>query len=301
MKRAFLVCLFAGAAGYGCLPGDTRPEPGHVYITAEASAPSVEGFSTDDGWSIHFERLLVGLGNASLIGDACNTYANAGYDRLFDFTVPGNRKLGEMYGLAGCEIQFRLRPPSSDAILQPGVTAADREFMRLFEGPDPTDGPPPRTAVYTRGSATRAGVTKRFDWKFIARYTLTDCTNADGEKNTFVHLKAGDDLRPVISFHGEDLFLDGVGADALRRFDLVANADKDGDGNVTLDELEQAPAPVELGSGVEDAGIPDGGVVIGLSGLAAFMAVQLLPRMVHFDGNACQILPQPDRGGGGPF
>jgi hypothetical protein len=307
MKRECLgfmvsVVVFVG----GCLPGDIRPEPGRVYVTAEASALTVEGFSTDDGWTIRFEKLLVGLGNVALNGDACNDYANAGYDRLFNFTLAGAQKLGEVYGLAGCEIRFRLRSPSSDSLLQNGVTAADREFMRVVNdlGPLPMDGPPPRTAVYARGMATRNNEAKRFDWKFIARYTLTDCANvSDGKKNTFLHLKAGDDLRRMITFHGEDLFREGIVPDAARRFDLLAAADANADGELTLEELAKVPAPAleEMDGGVTDAGLVDGGTS-NQAGWSGFMTTELLPRMLHFDGNPCAIFEDgPGRGGGGPF
>lgn len=307
MKRELLgLSAVAAVIFWGCLPGDIRPEPGRVYVTAEASSATTEGFSTDDGWTIRFDKLLVGLGNVDLEGDACNDYSSGGYDRLYNFTLPGAQKLGDVYGLAGCEIQFRLRSPSSDSILQNGVTAADREFMRFVNvlEPLPMDGPPPRTAVYARGMATRNAEKKRFDWKFVARYTLTDCANVvDGKKNTFFQLKAGDDFRPVIQFHGEDLFREGIAADAARRFDLLAAADMNADGDITLEELVSVPAPVleEMDGGVADAGSADGGAAIPL-GWSGFMTTELLPRMVHFDGNPCRIFQDgPGRGGGGPF
>lgn len=305
MNRQYLLGLVMGSAFVaGCLPGDTRPEPAQVFVQAEASAPSVNGFTTDDGWAIKFERLLVGLGNIQLVGDNCNNYANAGYDRLFDFTHPGATKLGDVYGLGGCELQFRLRPPSSEALLESGVSETDRAFMRdsiVMADPTqiPTDGPPPRMAVYMSGVATRAAETKRFDWKFILRYTLSDCENvADGTRNTFLHLAGGDTLHPVISFHAEDLFqwegMDGV----VRRFGHFAGVDANSDGNVTLEEIETLASPVDEGGLVN----PDPNA---LKGWAGYMSVVLLPKALYFDGNRCQLLPQksgPGGGGGpGPF
>lgn len=301
MKRALLGSLGIGTLLlHGCLPGDSRPEPGRVYVSTEASAASVEGFTTDDGWKIRFDKLIVGLGNVQLAGDDCNNYANAGYDRLFNFTLPGAQKLGEVYGLDGCEIRFRLRPPSDDSLLQNGVTSADREFMRelnIIGDPAqlPTEGPPPRTAVYAVGTATRNAQIKYFEWKFIARYTLTDCANVvDGKKNTFLHLKAADDLRPILSFHAEDLFRDGISVDATRRFDALAAADADADGQVTLEELVELPAPMEAMDAMTSSS----------AGWAGFMTEQLLPRMVQYDGNPCAVFEEQGRGpggGDGPF
>lgn len=302
MQRPVLSSLIAGVFFImGCLPGDSRPEPARIFVQAEASNESVHGFTTTDGWTIHFDKILVALGNVALMGDACNDYANASYDRLFNFTLLGAQKLGEVYGLDSCEIRFRLRSPSDDSILQNGVTSADRDFMRELNLPDgvtelPTEGPPPRTAVYVRGNATKNGKIKTFEWKFIARYTLTDCADGEGKKNTFLHLKGGDDLRPVISFHAEDLFLDGLDFNAVRQFDKLAIADWNEDGNLTLEELAIRQPP-------DSAVPPEMMDPTALEGWAGFMNTSLLPRMVHFDGNACAIFADEQRGpgGGGPF
>jgi hypothetical protein len=262
---------------------------------------SVDGFSTNDGWTIHFERLLVGLGNISLEGDACNDYANAGYDRLFDFTRPGTEKLGEVYGLGGCDIQFRIRSPSTDTLLENGTTAADREFMRDFGnvGPLPMGVPLPRTVAYLRGVATRSNETKRFDWKFAGRISLAHCIGgANTSETSFVQLKAGDDFRSKISFHGEGLFREGIDDNAALRFDPLAGADANGDGDITLEEIAKLPAPVvEMDGGVADAG-PAEPSTTSLVGFAGFMATELLPRSAYFDGSPCKLLVQR-RGGGG--
>jgi len=298
MKREVMAQIFAGALLLsGCLPGDTRPTPGRVYVTAEGSAATTSGFSTADGWDVHFERLLAGIGNVSLDGESCNDYANAGYRRLFDFTVPGAAKLGEAYGLGACDIVLNLAPPSQDALLGKGVSASDLEFMRkLPDGLPPLDPNLPfepsslRTGVYMRGFAARGGVTKRFEWKFTGRFKLGDCASGPEEKPTSaVNLSGGDDKRPAITFHGEDLFL--ADADALR-FNLFEAADANSDGDITLEELSSAPAPDdEEDAGVEDAdaGVADGGLS-DLSGLALFLSRQRVPRMVHLDQGPCRVV-----------
>ena len=309
MKRE-LLGLSAVAAVFvsGCLPGDIRPEPGRVYVTAEASSASIVGFTTDDGWTIRFEKLLVGLGNVDLDGDACNDYSSGGYDRLFNFTVPGAQKLGEVYGLGACDIKFRLRSPSDEALLQQGVSAADREFMRALEieGVEipanlPFGGRLPRTAVYARGMATRGDVVKRFDWKFvISRYELSNCENTvDGPKTSLVNLKGGDDLSVALRFHGADLFRDGIAAEDLYGFERLADADLDMDGDITLVELSAVTAPeVEVELPMADNNNDD--LIPRLPGWAGFMTEQLLPRMVYLDGSRCQIPPDEPRMGG-PF
>lgn len=308
MKRKLLGSMLTGAVLFsGCLPGDIRPEPGRVYVTAEASAATTEGFSTDDNWTIRFERLLVGIGNVSLEGQDCNEYSGSGYDRLFEFTLSGAQKLGEAYGLGACDIEFRLRSPSDESLLQKGVSAGDHEFMRelTLEGVEipenlPFNGRLPRTGVYARGTATRGGVVKRFDWKFIVgRYELSNCENAvDGSKTSLVNLKAAEDLRLAVTFHGEDLFRDGIAPGDLHRFDRLAAADADMDGNITLVELSAVPAPeVEGEVPIDD----DDDLIPRLPGWAGFMTEQLLPRMAYLDGSRCRLRPDEPRMGGGPF
>lgn len=298
MKRltvgaSFLV-LFAGAA---CLPGDIRPEPGHVFVAVEGSSAAVHGFTTDDGWTIQFDRLLVGLGYVLLAGESCNDYADARYDRLFDLTVPGRQKVGEVYGLENCEIQVHHWAPTTVAYLETNVTSADRDFMRKRHST--WTKPSGRTAMYLRGTATKGTVNKRFDWRFTGRLTLTDCTSPkDGNVVTRLQLHAGDDLRPAFVFHPEELFRDGVEPDALRRFEAFALADTNDDGLVSLREISKIPAPLMEWAPevVADAGVPDGGVIIDdasrLKGWARFMRQILWPKMFSYDGFPCQNIPE---------
>jgi hypothetical protein len=312
MLRTILSSLIVGAFFLtGCLPGDTRPEPARVYVTAAASDTSVNGFTTDDGWTIRFERVLTSLGNVSLEGEECNEYSGSGYDRLFDFTLPGAQKLGEAYGLDKCDIEFRLRSPSDEALLQQGVTKQDLEFMRELdlenlELPDNLPlfgGGLPRTGVYVRGSATRGDIEKRFEWKFvIRRYELSNCENpADGSTTSVAQLKSGDDLRLAITFHPDELFREGIEISDLRRFEIFANADTDGDGAITLIEMGAVPAPPVPPAEVEMNDRDENDLIPKLPGWAGFLVDHLIPRLAYLDGNRCQVRIEPPRMGGGPF
>ncbi|HMY20590.1 MAG TPA: hypothetical protein PKA58_29900 [Polyangium sp.] len=291
---ALVVGLFAGTA---CLPGDIRPEPGHIFVAIEGSKAAVEGFTTDDGWTLHFDKLLVGMGYVLLAGESCNNYADARYDRLFDLAVPGRQKVGEVYGLEECEIQMHHWAPSSTAYLGTNVTEADRTFMRKRH--TTWIKPSGRTAMYLRGNASRGTVTKRFDWRFTGRLTLTDCMSPkDGSIGTSMKLKAGDDQRPALVFHPEDLFRDGVEPNAPRRFEALALADTNDDGLVSLREVSKIPAPLMEWSPemIAEAGVPDGGVIIDdesrLQGWARFMRQILWPSLFAFDGRPCQDHPE---------
>lgn len=270
----------------GCLPGDTRPPPALIHFAVEPSAAVTEGVTTADGWHITFEKLLVGLGGAGVDGreDLCNTYQNGGYERLFDFTVPGKQKLSDVYGLGACDLRFRLRTPGSDALLGQGVTAQDLAFMRVEDGDAVI--PTGQKSVYVHGRATREAVTKTFEWSFRMAFRLHDCPSSgaagDMDLATKVDLHGGDVLSLSLKVHGEELFRERPRDESPLRFDAFAGADADGDQAITLDELLLAPGPepeADAGLSAGDGGPPSIGDVLYLVHL---------PRMVRLgDSGAC--------------
>lgn len=298
MNRVYLSSLAAASFFItGCLPGDTRPEPGRVVVEVEATSRSVNGFTTHDGWSVSFDRLLVGLGNILLgknpqhVGD-CRVYENADYIRLFDFTVPGRQKLGEAYGLDDCALFLGFHSPSVDSLLQNGVTTTDRDFM-LGSMPEQApmqlvvDVPPPRTAIYMRGSATDGVTTKRFAWRFVARDAIGYCGSI-GYWTTQMHLSGGDHLHAAVSFDGAQLF--GVSA---YHFETFAEADVDGDDEITEEELDNQ----------FNFNRPPGEMDAREFGLDGSYWQTVLPTMVTFNGAACsRVAYEAQWGGGdGPF
>lgn len=272
---------FAALLLTGCLPGDTRPTPAVLHFTVEPSAADTDGLTTVDGWQITFERLLVGLGGAGIDGPGCNTYANAGYERLFDFTVAGRQKLADVYGLGTCGARVRLRTPGDDALLGQGVTAADLAFMRREESDAfVVQG---RRAAYVRGRASRGATTKRFEWSFLLGFNLHDCAAArDAGLASELELQGGADLPIPVIIRAEELFRARLDDASELRFDALAEADIDGDQAITLDELAQVPGPPpDLDAGLVSG---DGGAL----SLADFLYVGLLPRVVRLGGaGAC--------------
>ena len=291
-RIAMALALAIGAAG--CLPGDTRPVPERVYATAEPSDAVAHGFDTADGWHVAFDRLLVGIGNVGFEEDdaACNSYAEAHYDRLFDFTVAGREKLSTVYALGTCRLGFRVRQPSFDALLGPGATEADKARMRQRATDRFADDQ--GVSVFAIGAATRGGEQKRFEWSFRRSFKLTDCAREGGGEVTTVELTEGGSSELRIEVRGEELFRALPDDAAELRFGPIAGADADADGEVTLDDLSQAPRPAvgtgELGPG---GGAPDGGVAAPDAGVAAgsleqLVYEELLPRVLRVvGGGAC--------------
>ena len=99
--------------------------------------------------------------------------------------------------------------------------------------------------MLVEGEASRAGVTKRFAWAFSTSTRYTDCkAEVDGREVVGVNVTGGGEDRAEITIHGDHLFYDDLEATtAAVRFDALAQADADGDGVVTLDELARARSP----------------------------------------------------------
>lgn len=296
MKRAFGAILFAGAfLVVACLPGDLRPEPGHVYLRVEGADTAQQGFVTEDGWTIHFDKLLVRMGHSLLAGTDCEVYGEARYLRLVDLVVPEDQLLGEMHGLKACNVQFFVTNYGT-TYTGSGVTRDD--WAILWDREDLKVNDHRGTIVYVRGSAGRGSVTKHFSWRFRRDYSFTECGDPlDGTVNTSLQLKGGENLRPLITFHPDELFRDGVEIDAKIRFEPLAETDVDADGEITLEEVSAIPSPVvELTpEELHDAGAPDGGYIVDdeskISGWPRFMAQWLLKRAFRLDGRACRNKP----------
>jgi hypothetical protein len=274
-----------------CLPGDIRPEPASVFVSVEGSEAARNGFVTDDGWTIRFERLLIGMGYVVLTAGDCEVYGAARYSVLFDLTVPGKQKLGDVYGLNTCDLQFHAT--SAWYYLGNGVTPEDRAF--IYDRADVEAHGYRAPVLYMRGNASRGNVAKHFAWRFRRGLALTECENTLGElMNIGLQLKSVDVLRPLVTFHPDELFRDALEPDAKIRFDPLAATDTNGDDEVTLEEISQIPAPLdELTYGeLRDAGAPDGGYLTADEytepGWPRFMGQKLLARAFRLDGNVCR-------------
>lgn len=217
-------------------------------MTVSPSSAVEEGLVTADGWSINFDRVLVGIGDVSL-NDQCARYSGANYDRIIDAKQGKGQKLSIVYGLGECDVRFRISPPSSDAIIGAGVTEADKTAMRI-PGADPYL-PRSGISVDISGQATRGADTKKFRFVFRPRVRFQRCAGrVEGSAIPTVKLESGKAIGYDIRIEAEALFRDDTRVDAAtHRFDPFANADKNGDAVVTLDELALVPI-----SSVRDAG-----------------------------------------------
>lgn len=318
-----LVSASAVTAAISCLPKDSRPPPDELDVKVEPSPDTVQGFPTD-GWEVHFDRVLVGVGDVGLRGDSCTDYAgdigvDSQYDRLVD-PLQGKQKLANVFGLGTCDVRFRMNSPADNAVLGPGVTGDDLAFMRTLgtdrysqsgRGPGGNgNGSAAGTALYVEGRGVHAGDghVKRFKWQFRKRLQFRDCgAPADAGLTTRIDLPGGGVKELDLTLHIEELFRAENITGAPLRFSVIAAADANGDDLVTLDELHSVVvADVDA---LADAGIDvvsydatiepdsgDAGPGPGQTTLDNVIYNKLLPRVTQVGDQVCvsQGRRQPD-------
>lgn len=300
-----------------CLPADTRPEPGRVYVDAELApelqAPLPESaaeFTTEDGYTVTLDTLQASIGNLELDGDDCNSYSEARYRRVLDFLQPGPMKVAQVFGLNDCQLNYSVTVPDADAVLGPAVTEEDRALMSTASVP--VSSPAGVTtakgmALHIRGRLRKGGVNITFDWGFSEAINFRECKRpADGDptfaledhlpliggettavtlvvepRNLFVARKS---LVPPLQVGADGLVTDEQDAVSLAQFIAAADATQGNDnGRVDLDELSATSVP-------------------GLSGsLAELLRTQGYPSMFLFAGRGLCSLQTSKRGHGPPL
>ncbi len=292
MKELCGLALLALLVG-GCLPKDTRPPPSRVLFTATPSAQTqASGLAspTADGWDLTFDRVLVSIGRASLDGDKCSVYSEAGYGRVLSLIgAPDGQKISESYGIGTCDFGFGVSNAADDSLLGAGTTADDKAFLRTA-GSDHYGGPS-GISLYVAGTARKGDTTLRFAWPFRGRARYRECQNTvDGVVKRGLTLSQNGDVTVDVTLHAEALFVDSVtAANPALRFDAIASADAlgNGDGEVTLDELSQVP----LTDLQTDAAYVEGDAGVGLwTNLEDFIYLGAAPGVARFqDTGKCTL------------
>jgi hypothetical protein len=299
-----------GAAGLGaldaCVPADTRPVPGSLTLTVSPSPAVIAGVTTADGWNVSFDRVVVNIGQASL-GNGCDEYSQADYTRILDVTKQSNQKLSILYGIGTCDLRFRVAAPTVDAVLGDNVSEDVKTQLRT-PGGDPYV-PLGGVAIDMAGTAVRGAVTKHFRLVFRPRVRYGNC-RLDEDAGPGINLASSAVEVYDIRIEAEAVLRDDVDAAmASLRFEPFANADQDGDGNVTLDELRHVPiAEVRDGGAFEagtyefddDAGVFRNAGAIPITTFGDYVYELLLPSLPRFrDTGNCTVGLGRNRGGPG--
>ncbi|MDC0742023.1 hypothetical protein [Polyangium mundeleinium] len=220
---------------------------GEGYIEEEIPASAFE-----DGWAIKFSKFLVVLGGVRIADDSGAPGFEVTTTKLVDHVAPGVKPLATFANLEPkpwTKVSFEIRPAGGDTELGDGATAADLDAMK--QG---------KYAIWAEGEATQGAVKKTFRWGFGVPTAYTDCRGEkDGRETVGVLVTNGGTDNVEITIHGDHLFYDDLQSpNAKLRFNALASADTDNDGEVTLAELTAKklvdidPADGAYGTGAVD-------------------------------------------------
>lgn len=289
IRLGVLPVLALGVAS--CLPEDPRPPPAKVFVSAEASVATREGFVTDDGWTIHFRRALAALGSVDLAGvddrsdSSCNDYSRTNYDWLIDFVVAKPSKIGIVYGLGTCRVQYRLRGPTDHIVLGEGATAEDAALMstrasELFERP---------RSLLIEGIAQGEDRFIVFTFLF-GRTVQSERCGEEGAPTGVLHLESGESHEVRIEVRAEEIFRARASDDAPFLFGPFA-AGIEGSGFIDFSTFAESEVPPEFMPDdlVDDRGQP----VPPPKSLAALLYEFSVRRVTRIQGGGpCRVEPR---------
>lgn len=262
---AGVLALAGCGAGEGTVSFSTW---GEEYIESEIPEATFE-----DGWSVRYSKFLVVIGGITIADDEGKVGAEMKGSKLVNHVSPGVKAIASFPGLeakAWTKVGYRILLASDATELGEGATQADLDLMKK-------DG----YAVYVEGTATKGATSKSYKWGFTVPTAYDDCKGDKDGKETFGVLVTNGGTDDVeLTIHGDHLYYDDLqAANAKVRFNALASADADMNGEITLEEL----AAVKL----VDIDPADGAYGTGAAGnvndLRAFVA-DLSRTVGHFRG-----------------
>lgn len=227
--------LLASLLLAGC--GDDDNLVGTIHATVYGESFIEDGIpasEVSDGWSITFDSFTLEIGNLEAV---------AGHDRA-------------PVGLDGFV-------PVDLAVSSGGAGHA----LGSFDAPAGTYDHYAYTLrkIVVRGSATKGAVTKTFDWNFGLNIRHEHCEIAEVITDGDATIQA--------TVHADHLFYDDAVSDEPNlAFDLIASADADNDGAITLAELAGVDIRTETRYQTGSLRDPDGATV---ENLAQYLEVQV--------------------------
>jgi hypothetical protein len=217
---------------------------GEEYIEMEIPPDPMGEAGFADGWTLHYDKFLVAFHEIKVANDKGEVAVTMSGSKLVDNAKAGKKELVSFPSLpaqAWNRVSYQIKPALATSELIGATAAADRDMM-VANG----------YSFYASGSATKSGVTKTFRWGFATATQYNECKQAaEGGKEIegIVVTNGGTDTSELTT-HGDHLFYDRLKASddpakpTKLRFDEKAAADTNGDGEITLAELNAAPIDV---------------------------------------------------------
>lgn len=238
---------------------------GESYIEDQIPAASGGGEGFADGYTVKFSKFLLALGGLS-IGDRDGVIgAELKTQKIYDLHAKGPHAVHSATVAAKRWDRVGISISKAVGAVAGNAAAADVSLMN-DKG----------YAVYVAGEAEKGGKKVSFAWGFTTETGYRECreqTVGDG-----VAVPTGGTATIQFTIHGDHLFYDDLqSTDPSLRFEAIAAADADGNGEVTLDELARVDL-TKLPSGQYGTG-GDGSV----THLGGFVTA-LTRTLVHYQG-----------------
>jgi hypothetical protein len=245
-----LPCLLAcgdNAAGEGTARFTTW---GEEYIEDQIPADPEGEAGFVDGWTVKFDKFLVVFHGIEVADSSGEVAARMEGSKFVDNTIAGRKDLVSFTGVEAKHwdrVSYQIKPAEPDSEVVEG-SAEDRDMM-VANG----------YSLYVAGSASKQGedgatIIKTFHWGFQTATQYHDCQQAaeSGQPIEGLVVTNGGEDTSELTTHGDHFFYDRLMASpdpAVKtslRFEEKAAADADGDGEITLEELDAAPIDVRL-------------------------------------------------------
>ncbi len=205
--------------------------------------PGTELENVQDGWTIEYDRYLVTVGNFR--ARRSDTNASIGEPAIFVLDLrnaPTNgyviAELKDVAAVRWDKFGYDVANAKPGARALPPTKPSDLDFM-VQHG----------FSVYYEGSAHKDADRITFKWGFSAGTSFDDCGTADGLPGFAVPAGGTVQVKPTI--HGDHQYFDNVtqGVEITRRLaQWVKTCDKDGNLDLTLDELKQCDVATAMPS-----------------------------------------------------
>ncbi len=192
----------------------------------------------EDHWSVKYTKFLIVYNSVTIADDGGNVVARLDRPLVFDMTkkAVGNPKTlatFELEAKAWPNLSYQVGPITNDAA--PGDLATENDVTLLKAD---------QSSVHVEGIATASDATqKTFSWSFAPATLFQGCHGEQAGKDVEgVIVTNGGNQNVELTVHGDHLFYDDLQSEqAIPRFQPLADADANNDGEITLAELDAVP------------------------------------------------------------
>ncbi len=231
-----------GSGGEGDLSFTTW---GEEYIEKEIPTDPEGQSGFVDGWTVHYQKFLVNFQNIEVADAKGKPAASMKGSKLFDNTAAGVKSIIDFKGLSARaypRVSYEIAPVADDTEIDDSASEADKQMM--------IDG---GFSVYVEATAEKDDEQKRFAWGFALATSYQEChSEQDGKDQAGIVVTNNSTAKVQLTIHGDHLYYDRLQASpnpavpTRLRFEPIAEADADDNGEITLGELGDTTLDVRL-------------------------------------------------------